>query len=118
VFSGHVSKGGGSWIEPGEEFIEATVGMAVDDLRDGRREIGAGIDIVEFAGLDQRNEHGPMFGATIGAPHSAFLRLSAIGRIARSTTLESISMRPSSTKRQSPSQRESTQRIASASVVF
>jgi hypothetical protein len=32
----------------------------------------------------------------------------AIGRIARSTTLESISVRPSSTKRQSPSQREST----------
>ncbi|MET4222641.1 hypothetical protein ABIB00_007880 [Bradyrhizobium sp. LB14.3] len=38
---------------------------------------------------------------------SAFLRFSAIGRIARSTTLESISIRPSSRKRVRPSQRES-----------
>jgi hypothetical protein len=27
--------------------------MAVDDLRDGRGEIGVGIDAVELAGLDQ-----------------------------------------------------------------
>jgi hypothetical protein len=38
---------------------------------------------------------------------SAFFRLRAMGRIARSTILESISMRPSSTKRVRPSQRES-----------
>jgi hypothetical protein len=37
---------------------------------------------------------------------SAFLRLSAMGRIVRSTMLESISMRPSSRKRVSPSQRD------------
>ena len=48
----------------------------------------------------------------------AFLRLSAIGRIARSTTLESISMRPSAMKRVSPSQRDSAYRMASASLVF
>ena len=35
----------------------------------------------------------------------AFLRLSASGRIARSTLLESISMRPSPRKRHKPSQR-------------
>jgi hypothetical protein len=38
--------------------------------------------------------------------NSAFLRLSAIGRIDRSTTLLSISMRPLSMKRVSPSQRD------------
>jgi hypothetical protein len=36
----------------------------------------------------------------------AFLRLRAMGRIVRSTTLVSISMRPSSRKRVSPSHRE------------
>ena len=36
--------------------------------------------------------------------NSAFLRLSAIGLMERSTVLESISMRPSSRKRLSPSQ--------------
>ena len=37
---------------------------------------------------------------------SAFLRLRAIGRMARSTTLESISTRPSSRKRLRPAHRE------------
>ena len=36
---------------------------------------------------------------------SAFFRLSAIGRMLRSTVFESISMRPSSRNRISPSQR-------------
>jgi hypothetical protein len=39
--------------------------------------------------------------------NNAFLRLSAIGRIERSTMLLSISMRPSSRYRVSPSQRDS-----------
>src|SRR5690348_1854146 len=48
--------------------------------------------------------------AQFSAPSSlpanrAFFLLRAIGRIARSTVLESISMRPSSRKRASPSQR-------------
>jgi hypothetical protein len=38
---------------------------------------------------------------------SAFLRLSASGRMVRSITLESISMRPSSRKRVRPDQRVS-----------
>ena len=41
-----------------------------------------------------------------------------MGRMARSTALESISTRPSSRKRVSPSQRVSTYRIASAIVDY
>jgi hypothetical protein len=60
---------------PGQEFVETTIRMAVDDLRGSRREIGAGIDIVEFASLDQRTDHGPMFRATIGAGEQRILAI-------------------------------------------
>jgi hypothetical protein len=49
--------------------------MAVDDLRDGRREKGVGINIVEFASLDQRSDHGPMFCAAIGAGEQRILAI-------------------------------------------
>jgi hypothetical protein len=41
--------------------------VAVDDLRADRREIGVGIDAIELACLDQRNDHRPMLGTAIGA---------------------------------------------------
>jgi hypothetical protein len=65
VFSGHVSERGGDWIGPRQEFVETSVRMAVDDLRDRCREIGVGIDAVELARLDQRSDHGPMLGTAI-----------------------------------------------------
>jgi integrase len=54
---------------------EASVGVAVDDLRDGRREVGVGIDAVELAGLDQRSDHGPMLGTAIGAREQCVLAI-------------------------------------------
>jgi hypothetical protein len=48
-----------------------------------------------------------MLAAAIGAGEQGVLAIEAIGRMVRSTTLESISMRPSSRKRARPSQRES-----------
>ena len=49
--------------------------MAVDDLRDGRREVGERIDAVEFARLDQRSDHGPMLGTPIGAREQCVLAI-------------------------------------------
>ena len=58
-----------------QEFVEATVRVAVDDLRDGRCEIGVGIDAVELARLDQRSDHGPMLGTAIGAREQCVLAI-------------------------------------------
>jgi hypothetical protein len=49
--------------------------MTVDDLRDGRCEIGVGIDAVELARLDQRSDHGPMLGTAIGAREQCVLAI-------------------------------------------
>jgi hypothetical protein len=54
----------------------------------------------------------------IRAANSTLWRLSAMGRIARLTPLGSISIGPSSTNRVSPSQRESSYRIAAANLLF
>src|SRR4029434_7750125 len=87
------------------------VGVSVDDPRDDVGQVALRIDTVEMAGFDQRGDDSPVLGAT--APPSepakrAFWRPSAIGRIERSTTLESISMRPLSMKLVSPFHRESS----------
>jgi hypothetical protein len=82
-------------VGPRQEIVDLAVGMAVDDLGDDVGEIGVGFDIAQLAGFDQRGDD------------KAFFRLRAIGRMVRSTILESISMRPSSRKRVKPSQRES-----------
>ena len=82
--------------------------MAVDDAREDVCEIGVRIDAAQFARLDQRGDDRPGFrAAVIRSGESAFLRLRAIGRIDRSTVLESISIRPSSRKRVRPPQCES-----------
>jgi Family of unknown function (DUF5372) len=39
--------------------------MAVDDLRDGRCEVGVGIDAVKLARFDQGSDHGPMLSTVI-----------------------------------------------------
>jgi len=56
----------------------------VRDRRADRR------DAAQFACFDQRGDHGPILSAVIRSGESAFLRLRAIGRIDRSTVLESI----------------------------
>jgi hypothetical protein len=75
VFSGHVFEHGGGWIGPWQELVEASVGVAVDDLCDGGREIGVRINPVELAGLDQRGDHGPMLGTAIGAREQGVLAI-------------------------------------------
>ena len=80
--------------------------MAGDDLGNHVGEIGLRIDGVELAGLDEGSEDGPMFATAIGASENAFFRLRASGLMVRSTTLESISMRPSSRNRVRPDQRD------------
>jgi hypothetical protein len=79
VFSGHVSERGGGWIGPRQEFVETSVRMAVDDLRDRCSEISVGIDAVELARLDQRSYHGPMLGTAIGAREQCVLAIERDG---------------------------------------
>jgi hypothetical protein len=64
-------------------------------------------DIDELTGLDQRSNDGPVLAAAIGAGEEGVFLFSAIGRMAGSTTFESISIRPSSRKRVSRYQRVS-----------
>jgi len=38
---------------PGQEFVDAAIGMPIDDPADHINQIGVGIDAVEFTDLDQ-----------------------------------------------------------------
>jgi len=75
--------------------------MAADDAGDDIGDVGLGVDLIELGGLDQRGEDGPVVGAA-----RAFLRVSARNRMARSTALLSISIRPSARTRVGPAQRD------------
>ena len=77
-----------------QEFVDAAVRMAVDDLGDDVGEVGLRIDGIEFAAFDQGCGDCPMLGSAIGAGEERILP----GLMLRSTTLQSISTRPSSTK--------------------
>ena len=52
---------------PREEIVDLALGMTVYDTGEDIGEVGLGIDAVEFAGLDQRCDDGPMFAAPVGA---------------------------------------------------
>jgi len=51
--SGHGFEAAGRGVNPGHEILDVGLRVAVDDLGDDVREIVLGIDLVEFAGLDQ-----------------------------------------------------------------
>src|SRR3954467_3314033 len=46
---------------PGQQFAEAAVGPVIDKLGQHVSQVGMRIDAMQFAGLDQRGEHGPVF---------------------------------------------------------
>src|SRR3954463_2924361 len=46
---------------PGQQFAEASVGPVVDEPGQHIGQVSMRIDAVQFAGLDQRGEHGPVF---------------------------------------------------------
>ena len=46
-------------IGPRQEFVDAAIRMAVEDLADHIDQVGVRIDAVEFAGLDQRSNDRP-----------------------------------------------------------
>ena len=72
-------------------------GMAAGDLGEDIGEIGFAVEIVHFGGLDERGVDGPMASALVGvACEEVFRGGPSAMRMARSTTLLSISMRPSS----------------------
>ena len=107
MFSGHGLEGGAACIGPRQEIVDFAIGMAVDDFGDDVGEIGEGIDAAELARLDQRGDNRPMLAAAVGAREQSILAIERYGRMLRSTTLESISMRPSPMKRVRPAQRDS-----------
>jgi hypothetical protein len=86
-------------IGPRQQVIDLAVRVAIDDPGDDVGEVG-----VRLSPMSLQVRISEAMTAQCSPPPSepanmAFLRLSAIGRMARSTTLESISMRPSSMKR-------------------
>ena len=99
-------------------MVEAAHGMAIDDPGEHVGKISFRIDATHFVGSDQRGQDCPMFSTAVGAGEPMILRPSAMGRMVRSTALESVSTRPSLRKRVSLSQRVSAYRIASAIVDF
>jgi hypothetical protein len=53
--------------------------MAVDDGRENSGQVAVRFDIVEFAGLDERREHGPVLGASAVAREERVLTLQGDG---------------------------------------
>ena len=52
---------------PGHEFIEARGGPEIDQLGEHVSEVGLRIDTMQFAGLDERRDTGPVLRSLIGA---------------------------------------------------
>jgi hypothetical protein len=50
-----------------QQLVEAAHGMSADNADNDVGEVGLRIDVVEFAGLNQGGEDGPVLGAAIGA---------------------------------------------------
>src|SRR5438128_7247521 len=75
MFLGHVFEGGGCGMGPWQKLVEAAIGMSVDNLRDGLGEISVGIDVGELAGLDQRSDHSPVLGTSVGTREQSILAI-------------------------------------------
>src|SRR6516162_6697862 len=94
---------------PRRQFREPAVGPVIDELGQHVGQIGFGIDAVQLTGLNQRGEHRPVFRPFVAAGEQSILSVqsnrshAALDGIGVDV-LESISMRPSSRKRTSPSQ--------------
>ena len=58
--------------------------MTVDDPRERVGEIGVGIDVVQFAGFDERGGDGPAFRAAVGPGEEGVLARSRSSRLRRS----------------------------------
>jgi hypothetical protein len=50
-------------LNPGQQFVELALGVALDDAGDSSREPGFRIDGVELAGFDEGREDRPVLGA-------------------------------------------------------
>jgi len=86
--------------------------VAVDDLGEHVGEVAERLDVVQLAHLDQRSDDGPVLGAAFRAGEEGVLRLSAIGRIDRSTVLEPISMPPYRLRSSAPAPEAARQPLA------
>ena len=60
-------------FSPGQQFAEAAVGPVVDELGPHIGQIGLRIDALQFACLDQRGEHCPVFGALVATGEQSIL---------------------------------------------
>src|SRR6266702_7336199 len=79
MFSGHGLERGRSGIGPGQELVEATVWVAIDDAGDDVGQVSVRLDVNQLAGLDERGDHRPVFGATVGAGEQSILSVQRKG---------------------------------------
>ena len=70
---GHGLEFGDAGVGPGQQFIELALRMAVDDAGDDVGEVSVRLDANQFAGLDERGDHGPVLGAAVGACEQGIL---------------------------------------------
>ena len=64
---------------PRQEFVQAIVRPEIDEAGEHVGELGLGVDAVEFAGLDQRSEDSPVFGAVVMAGEEGILSGQRLG---------------------------------------
>src|ERR1700722_181105 len=58
---------------PWHQLVDAVLGPAVDQAGEQVSEIDLRIDVVQFAGLDERRQAGPIFGSVVTAREQGIL---------------------------------------------
>src|SRR3954464_15312332 len=61
--------------DPGQQFAEAAVGPVINELGQHVEQVGLRIDAVQFASLDQRGEHRPIFRPFVAAGEERILAI-------------------------------------------
>ena len=70
--SGHGLEGRGS-VGPGKQVVDLALSVAFDDAGDDVGEVALRLDGVELCGFDERGDHGPVLGPTVGASEEGVL---------------------------------------------
>jgi hypothetical protein len=52
-------------VAPGQKFVDAALGMALDDAGDHIGEVGLRIEAIQLAGLDRGGLRGAVLGAAV-----------------------------------------------------
>ena len=63
----------GGWPAPGHELVDLGLGPAIDEAGQQISKVGLGIDVIQFAGLNQRSQPSPICRPLVATGKKAIL---------------------------------------------